>query len=95
MENRQEYQGKMESQLQEWGAKLDEMHAKADQASGDAKQEWTQKIENLKSKRDELQQHLADMKSSSDEAWNSLKTGFQNAWDEFSNSVEEAKSKFQ
>ncbi|MCC5899399.1 MAG: hypothetical protein EA395_02995, partial [Phormidium sp. GEM2.Bin31] len=94
MEERKEYQGKMETQLQEWGAKIDELQAKAEQAGGDAKDDLNQRIDNLKSKRDDMQKHLADLKSASDDAWSSLKSGFQNAWDEFSRSVEEAKSKF-
>ncbi|WP_159790389.1 hypothetical protein [Sodalinema gerasimenkoae] len=94
MEDRTEYQGKMETQLQEWGAKIDELQARAEKTGGDVKDDLNQRIDGLKAKRDDMQKRLSDLKSASDGAWSSLKSGFQNAWDEFSSSVEEAKSKF-
>ncbi|USR91002.1 hypothetical protein NEA10_19610 [Phormidium yuhuli AB48] len=94
MEDRKEYQGNMEKQLQEWGAKIDDLQARAEKASRDAKDDLNQRIDALKSKRDDVQKRLSDLKSASDDAWSSLKSGFQNAWNEFSSSVEEAKSKF-
>ena len=38
MENREEYQGKMEAQLSEWGAEIDKLKARADKAATDTRQ---------------------------------------------------------
>ena len=40
MENREEYQGKMEAQLSEWGAEIDKLKAKADKAAADTRQSY-------------------------------------------------------
>jgi len=87
-------QGEMEKKLQNWGAKLDEMKAKADQSGADTKAQLEGKIEALTVKRDAMQQRLADLKGSSDEAWHSVKTGLQAAWNDLSDAFEEAATKF-
>ncbi len=87
-------QGEMEKKLQDWGAKLDEMKAKADQSGADTKAQLEGKIEALTVKRDAMQQQLADLKGSSDEAWQIMKTGLQAAWNDLSDAFEEASTKF-
>jgi uncharacterized coiled-coil DUF342 family protein len=94
MEERKAYQGQMEAKLQDWGSKLDEMKAKADQAGADSKAKLNKQIEALSNKRDAMQQKLAELKSSGDDAWESLKAGAESAWEDFSAAFEEAKSHF-
>lgn len=94
MSKRDVDQGEMEKKLQDWGAKLDEMKAKADQSGADTKAQLDGKIEALTVKRDAMQQRLADLKGSSDEAWDSMKTGLQAAWNDLSDAFEEAAAKF-
>jgi len=84
----------MEKKLQDWGAKLDEMKAKVDQSGADTKAQLEGKIETLTVRRDAMQQRLADLKGSSDEAWHSVKTGLQAAWNDVSEAFEEAAAKF-
>ncbi|HIK34892.1 MULTISPECIES: hypothetical protein [unclassified Thermosynechococcus] len=52
-------------------------------------------LKGLKVKRDEITQQLAAPKEAGNDAWESLKAGFQGAWDELSKAFEEAASKFQ
>lgn len=94
MEDRNAYQGDMEAKLQEWGAKLDEMKVKADQAGADTKAQLDKQIKELTTKREAMQQNLAELKASGDEAWESLKAGMKGAWDELTAAFEEAASKF-
>ncbi|MBW4655204.1 MAG: hypothetical protein KME20_19505 [Kaiparowitsia implicata GSE-PSE-MK54-09C] len=94
MTERKAYQGEMEAKLQEWGAKLDAMKAKANESGTDAKAELDQKIKTLTAKREAVQQQLANLKSSSDDAWDSVKAGVQGAWNELSSAFEDAASKF-
>ncbi len=94
MTERDVAQGEMEKKLQDWGAKLDEMKAKADQSGADTKAQLEGKIEALTVKRDAMQQQLADLKGSSDEAWHIMKTGLQAAWIDLSDAFEEASAKF-
>jgi predicted nucleic acid-binding Zn-ribbon protein len=94
MEDKNTYQGEMETKLQHLGTELDTLKAKADQATAEAKLEIDKHIQELTAKQEELKQRLADLKTSTDEAWETLKTGVQNAWDELTEAFEEAVSKF-
>lgn len=94
MTERDVTQGEMEKTLQDWGAKLDEMKAKVDQSGADTKAQLEGKIEALTVKREAMQQRLADLKGSSDEAWHSVKAGLQAAWTDLSDAFEEAATKF-
>lgn len=93
-ETREAYQGDIEAKLQEWGAKLDQLKAKADTINDDAKAEIDEKINILTIKKENLEIKLAELKSSSGDAWESLKLGFQSAWNELTFAFEDAISKF-
>jgi len=94
MNNRETYQGEMEKKLQEWGAKLDELKANADNIGDNVRAEYDQQIQDLQAKKEDLEGKLAELKSTSDDAWASVQSGFQSAWDELSAGFEEAFSKF-
>jgi uncharacterized coiled-coil DUF342 family protein len=94
MQDRQTSQGQMEETLRTWGEKLDTMKTKADQAGADRKVELDQKIQALTAQRDAMQKKLADLKASSDDAWESMKIGMEGAWHRLNHAFEEAMSKF-
>ncbi|MEA5556499.1 sll1863 family stress response protein [Nodularia spumigena] len=94
MEDKKAYQDSMETKLSELGVKIDQLQVKAEKAGTDAKANFNQQIEDLKTKRHAMQQKLAEFKSSGDEAWASMQTGLKSAWDELSSAVEDAASKF-
>ncbi|MEA5579757.1 hypothetical protein VB620_00200 [Nodularia harveyana UHCC-0300] len=94
MEDKKAYQDSMEAKFRELGVKIDDLQVKAEKAGTDAKAGLNQQIEDLKTKRNAMQQKLKDLKSSSDEAWGSMQTGLKSAWDELSSAVEDAASKF-
>lgn len=94
MNDKEKYQGEMEAKLQEWGAKLDGLKAKADEVGEGAKGDIHDKIDALNAKKAELEVKLVELKSSGDDAWQSLTAGFQRAWNELSHSFEDAMSKF-
>ncbi|MBE9221261.1 hypothetical protein IQ215_00985 [Cyanobacterium stanieri LEGE 03274] len=94
MENRELKQGQMEATLKEWGAKLDSLKAEADKAGEDAQADLQKRIDYLEGKKAEMQENLNKLKSSSDEAWDTVVKGFQGAWEDLGKSFEEAASKF-
>jgi len=49
MNKKEAYQEKFDAQLREWSAKIDELKAKADQAKAEAKIEYYEQIEALRS----------------------------------------------
>ena len=50
MENRDEYQGKMEAQFGEWGTEIDKLKARADKAAAETRQGYYNEIEALRAK---------------------------------------------
>jgi hypothetical protein len=74
--------GKMETQLKQWGAKLDELVAKAEEAGAEAKIDYRKRIDDLKSKHQEVQSKLAELRAAGGEKWEILKHGVESAWKE-------------
>ncbi len=91
----QEYQEKMEAQLKELAARLEELKGKAAQATADAKAEMTKQIEALKPKLEAAQQKLKELQAASGPAWDKLKEGSEKAMADLKKTWESVKSKFQ
>ena len=94
MENRDEYQGKMEAQLSEWGAELDKLAARADKAKAETKQGYHDQIEALRSKHTSMHAKLQELKTSSDDAWGDLKEGLDHSWDQVKDAFTKAIARF-
>jgi hypothetical protein len=82
METRGAHVGRMETQLQQWGAKLDEFVAKADEAGAEAKIDYRKGIDDLKAKHRGAQGKLDELKAAGSEKWETLKAGVESAWNE-------------
>ena len=72
--------GRMESKLQQWGAQLDQMLAKAKEASAEVTVERRARLDDLKSKHDAARARLAELKASGSENWDAFKAGAEVAW---------------
>ncbi len=94
MDKKQAYREKMEAQLKEWDARIDQLKAKAQQAKADAKIEYQEELETLRAKKAVMIQKLEELKNSSEEAWQVVKTGVENAASELKGAFERASSKF-
>lgn len=88
------YAEKMEPQLREWGAKLDELKAKADKAEASAKIEYHKQIDSLRSKQDATGAKLRELRAARDDAWEAIKQGVEGAWTEMKNAMDQAAAKF-
>ena len=88
------YQEKMDAQIREWTAKLQEYKAKADMASADAKIQMYQQIDHLRPQVEAAKQKLSEIKVASGESWEALKAGSEKTLEEIKKTWEEMKSKF-
>ncbi|MBR9874522.1 hypothetical protein L3V31_18740 [Vibrio sp. J1-1] len=88
------YEKKLQAQLDEWGAEIDKLKAKADNAEADAQLEYYKQIEELRSMQEDANNKLAELRESSDDAWEDLKAGADSAWDSLSIAVRNAISRF-
>ncbi len=88
------YVQKLKAKIDEWNADLDKLSAKADQADGETKIKYQQQIEDLKSKRKELQDKVTNLKDASESAWEDIKEGVEKSWETWKESFSKAKTEF-
>jgi hypothetical protein len=94
MDKKEEYILKLDAQLREWSAKIDELKAKTDKAKGDLKIEYGRQIAALEAKKEYAQKRLKEIRETSGQAWEELKTGVEHAWHELKISLDNAITKF-
>lgn len=94
METKEEYHGKMEAQLSEWGAEIDKLKVRADKAAADTRQGYYDEIDALRAKQASLQAKLQELKTSNSGAWGDLKEGLDRSWNEVKDSVSKATARF-
>lgn len=82
LEHRKAYESKLDAQLAQWKADIDVLKAKARRAEVDAKVDYDKLIDALQQKYDEAGRHMRDLKTASDEAWESVKAGTETVWHE-------------
>lgn len=80
MENTQGHVGKMETQLKEWGARLDRIVAKTEKAGAAVNLERRKCVDELKAKYQAAQAKFGELKAAGSEKWDTLKTGVETAW---------------
>ena len=80
--------------LKKVDAEIDELEAKAADASGDAKKEYSDTIKNLKKLRAEAGNKLDELENSSADASDSSKEGFSKAYKDLYHAYRDAKAKF-
>jgi hypothetical protein len=74
--------GKMERQLTQWGAKLDELVAQAEEAGAEVKLDYRERIDALKAKHQLARSQLDELRATGNDKWETLKTGMEGAWNE-------------
>jgi hypothetical protein len=91
---RKAYEEKIDAQLEEFGAQISLLKARADKAKAGAKIEYCKTIETLRQKQDEAGAKLHDLKTVGDDAWEDLKMGSEKAWVEIKIAFNEAAARF-
>ena len=89
-----EYQEKMEAQLKELTAKLEQWKDQAAKASAAAQAEMNKQLDQLRPKVEAAQQKLKELKAAGGEAAGKLKEGSEKAMAELKKTWKAVKSKF-
>jgi nucleotide-binding universal stress UspA family protein len=89
-EKKKAYQEKIESQLNEWGARIDELKARAEKSKAELKIKYEKQIEDLRGKQEIVQQKLREFKESGEETWEEFKTGIEKGLEELKGSLDRA-----
>jgi hypothetical protein len=90
MNKKQEYQKKLQAQLDEGSADIDKLKAKADKAEADAKLDSQKQVEHLRSMKEDASKKMSELNRASDVAWEDLKSGMDSAWSSLGNAVKVA-----
>lgn len=94
MSKREEYVQKMKAKLDELGAEVSRLEAKAKVAEADLRIKYQDEIDTLKQRRDEAKAKLAEFQQAGDDAWQDLKIGLQGAWDILDDAIKSASERF-
>jgi chromosome segregation ATPase len=94
MSTKDEYVAKLKAQLDEWSTDIDELEVKAHLAKAELKDQYAEKISELKAKRVEAEGKLSELQDAAEEAWEELKKGGESIWETLKTTFSEAKSKF-
>jgi hypothetical protein len=76
-EKRKIYYEKLDAQLDEWGAQIDQLKAKSATVKAEIVQDYKQALDNLQRKHAEGLIRLKELKASGDDAWDDLVAGLE------------------
>ena len=84
----------LEAQLKEWGIDLETFRTKAGKAKTNAKVKLDNEVAALRTKMDETQKKLEELKKAGNAASGELKKGVESAWTELKKAFDSATAKF-
>jgi chromosome segregation ATPase len=80
-EQKENYQQKIQDQLDEWRADIDRLKERAKSATAETKLKYQENIDRLELKMEEGKSKLKELKESGSEAWDAVKDGADSIWD--------------
>ena len=92
-EQKENYQQKIQDQLDEWRADIDRLKERAKSATAETKLKYQENIDRLELKMDEGKSKLKELKESGSEAWDAVKDGADSIWDTMKATFAEVKEK--
>lgn len=94
MEVEQAYKLKRSAQLKEWGAQLDLLEAKAENAGADIKVKHAVALDELRRKQRTAAWKMQELERASGEAWTDIKQTADRIWEDLKASMAEVQAKF-
>jgi chromosome segregation ATPase len=91
---KEEYQKKLEAQLEEWDAQLDQLRARAQEAQANVREKIESELENLKAQRAAVQAKLDELRNRSENAWEDLRDGVEKAWSDLGDAMSKVVGRF-
>lgn len=95
MTTRKEYTQKLKSKLDEWNEKIDELETKLEATDMEARAEYQEQLQTLKSNRETLEQKVSELQDASGDAWNDIRAGAADAWEALDDALDRAISRFE
>jgi chromosome segregation ATPase len=92
---KQDFQQKLEAQMKELDGKLDELKAKAQQATAEIRADTEKQLQVLSDKRAAAHAKLLELRQRTEDAWEDLNGGTEKAWGEMREALDHIVSRFQ
>ena len=93
-EQMQAFREQTEARLAEYEKDIDQLQAKAEKMGGDAKAKAEQQLTALRQKRDAVSEKIKELGSSSEGAWEQIKSGIEAALDDLGDAYKKAAAEF-
>jgi len=94
MMNREQAVESLKGKLDQWNTDLDRLERRAESFGDERRKELEKTVDQLKDKRKETMDALDRLGSASDDAFDDVRKGALDAWDKMSDSLEQAKRRF-
>lgn len=91
-ETREAYIDKLAAKLKEYDARVSELQAKIEAADADARIEHRRQLDEIESRKSDLQKNLEEAKRSGSKAWEELKGGLERSWKDLEVALDRAKN---
>ena len=94
MKTKNQYIENLAAELKEWGAQVDILAAKAENAAAHVKLRYVEEVDALRAKQHEAAKKIKELEEASDDAWDTVKDTADRVWDDLKNGLTNASSKF-
>ena len=94
MLNREEYVQKLKAQLDEWNAEAKKWEQKAQEAQSHMKGEYEKQLAQLNSQREQALYQMKLLQNASQDAWQDMMKGADQAWKSMQEAFDRARSHF-
>ena len=92
-ENRNEYEGRLEAEVDKMDARIEELKAKMKKADADVRIKYQQELNDIEEKRTIMKMRIQKLKNASGEAWQEISTGLEKAAKDLSDAISNAYNK--
>ena len=94
MELQNAYRQKMAAQLNEWGAQINLLEAKVENAGADARIKGAEELDSLRAKQRVASAKMKELEKAGSEAWGQLKEAADKVWADLRTGVADAHARF-
>ena len=95
MTTREEYVGKLKSQLDRWNEDMAQWEQQAKKAQADARARYEKELSNLRAQREKALYQMKLLQGASSTAWQEVARGADAAWDLMRVALEKARTNFE
>ena len=94
MGNREEYIDKLATRLKKWDAEISKLEEKAKNAKTDVKAKYTEKADELRAKKESIQQKVKDFGEANEDALGSVKKSIEDSLTNLTKAINDTFKKF-